>query len=104
MVDGQGYWVEMSAADTLTVTGNELPPPGGRMPSYRLYVGWNLIGFKSLTPIEAGEYLDELASVMRAMYGYDAEKGFYEVIKLTTPLVPGKGYWLAVSADGTIYP
>jgi len=106
MVDGQGYWVEMSAADILFVAGSEQAPPGGMQPSYDLHVGWNLIGFKSLTPADPTEYLDELA--MRAIYGFNATAGTYFIPKDIgeggPQLAPGKGYWVAVSEAGTIYP
>ena len=105
MNDGKGYWIDMNNAGTLTIRGYELcAPPPNVPPSYNLVEGWNLIGFKSLTKIEAGAYLDELSDVMQAMYGYDAAAGSYTIILDITKLVPGDGYWLAVSAEGTIYP
>lgn len=106
IVDGQGYWIEMTADNTLTVTGTELPAPPNAPPAYNLYAGWNLIGFKSVDVLEADVYLGATvtAGVVR-MYGYDAVGGVYTTILVTADsLQPGQGYWLAVSADGTIYP
>lgn len=107
MEDGPGFWVEMSATGTLTATGCILPAPPETPPTYSIYQGWNMIGFTSLgTGTTAEEYLGTAVTLtLEAMYGYDAATGIYAVIQDTTPfLVPGQGYWLAVSADGTIYP
>jgi len=106
MSDGKGYWIDVSTAGALAISGYELcaPPPLAVPPSYNLVEGWNLIGFKSLSPIVVETYLDELSDVMEAMYGYDAAAGLYTIILAGTDLVPGQGYWLAVSAEGTIYP
>lgn len=106
MKDGQGYWIEMDAAGALVVTGSELPAPPQTPPSYDVCTGWNMVGFKSLTEQTATEYLGALViGTMEAMYGYDAAAGTYTIIGEASPnLVPGDGYWLAVNADGTIYP
>lgn len=107
MVDGQGYWIEMTEANELTVTGSVLPAPPQTPPSYSVYEGWNLVGFKSLdVSTTAQAYLGPaVTATFEAMYGYNAAGGVYTVIQLATPnLEPGQGYWLAVSADGTIYP
>lgn len=103
--DGQGYWFKMSRNDVLTIQGSELPAPPAVPPSYQVYEGWNLIGFKSTLPMEAEEYLG--ASVVentRAMYGYDAAAGVYTIIRPYTELQPGSGYWLALDDGGIIYP
>lgn len=104
MEDGLGYWIQMNADDDLLVSGLEIPAPPAGPKSYDVYVGWNIIGFKSLTEIAADVYLDELSELMQAMYGYDAANGVYTIVTPATLLVPGQGYWLAVSAAGTIYP
>jgi len=107
MVDGQGYWIEMTEAKTLPIQGSELPGPGESMPVYDVYEGWNLIGFKSVSDVaDAQDYLGGAVTlIFERMYGYDAEDDYYVTIQLTgNALEPGQGYWLAVSADGTIYP
>jgi len=105
MAAGQGYWIEMTEADELAATGVELPAPPQAPPSYSVYEGWNLVGFKSLSASTAEAYLGGAVTLtFEAMYGYDAAGGVYAVIQLDTNLEPGQGYWLAVSADGTIYP
>jgi hypothetical protein len=105
MVDGQGYWFEMTADNTLTISGVELPAPPDAPPAYSVYEGWNLIGFKSVDAKTATVYLagDAYADFVR-MYGYDTADVVYTNVLIGDSLQPGQGYWLAVSADGTIYP
>jgi hypothetical protein len=105
MVDGQGYWFEMTADNTLTISGVEMPTPPNAPPEYSVYEGWNLIGFKSVDAKTATVYLagDALTDFVR-MYGYDAADVVYTTILTGSSLQPGQGYWLAVSADGKIYP
>ena len=45
MVDGLGYWINMTHADTLYVLGYVILPASSP-PTYSLSTGWNLIGFK----------------------------------------------------------
>lgn len=105
IVDGHGYWFEMTADNTLTISGVELPAPPDAPPAYSVYEGWNLIGFKSVDAMDADDYLagDAIAAFVR-MYGYDTADAVYTTVLATTHLLPGQGYWLAVSDDGTIYP
>jgi len=107
MQDGKGYWIDVSTAGVLTIRGHEIcAPPPAVPPSYNLVEGWNLIGFKALAIDTAmTTYFGKaVMDTMEAGYGYDASAGLYTIIKSTDKLVPGDGYWLAVSADGTIYP
>jgi hypothetical protein len=105
IVDGQGYWIEMTADNTLTISGVELPAPPSTPPTYDVLAGWNLIGFKSVVAKTATVYLagDAFDAFVR-MYGYDAVDAIYATVQIGGSLQPGQGYWLAVSADGTIYP
>jgi len=105
MVDGQGYWIEMTLAKTLVINGSEQPSPGGAMPAYDVYEGWNLIGFKSVGTDTATDYLGSVVDTMQRLYGYNAVGDYYITLQDDDgDLEPGQGYWLAVSADGTIYP
>ncbi len=105
IVDGQGYWIEMTADATLTISGVELPAPPDAPPTYDVYAGWNLIGFKSVVAKTATLYLagDAFDAFVR-LYGYDAAGAVYTTVLIGGNLQPGQGYWLAVNADGTIYP
>ena len=100
-----GYWVEMFAEDEVYFDGSPMPAPPQAPPSYVVYAGWNLIGFKSEINMGAGLYLGEAgAGNMRAMYGWDELNSRYTPITIEDDLLPGDGYWLAVSTNATIYP
>ena len=96
-ITGTGY----AGAATLTINGQELIP-AVVPPSYPVYVGWNLIGFKSTAQRTAGEYLAGIAGKYVVIYGYD--DGAWFVVESTDLMDPTRGYWIAVTADGTIYP
>ena len=102
MVDGKGYWIYMDAADLLTVNGVELKPAPNTPPSYAVTPGWNLIGFKSSVQRTAGDYLLGIAGSWTRIYTYGTMK--YSAVGSSDMMNPGKGYWIAVTTAGTIYP
>ncbi|GAG90196.1 unnamed protein product, partial [marine sediment metagenome] len=118
MDDGIGYWILMTAADTLTVYGLELPGPGELPPVYDVYEGWNLIGFKELYPMEINAYIATIPGFVRASsvcYGWDATVQEYEMVYLAgypinvgelyeALFYPGQGYWLYLTDDANIAP
>ena len=104
MVDGKGYWVEMSAAATLTILGVELPAPPATPPTYDVVVGWNFIGFKSTTAKTANTYLAAIDEQYTIIYAFDAVSQAYVTVLSSDNFEPGKGYWIAITAAGTIYP
>jgi uncharacterized repeat protein (TIGR01451 family) len=99
MEPGKGYWVLMLDDDELTVYGSALNP-GEPPPSTDVFVGWNLIGFKSLSPKAANVYLNGITGLWSMMLGYSS--GYYQV-EGADMMNPGSGYWLAVpgSTPGT---
>lgn len=100
MVDGKGYWVKMNAATTLIIHGTELPPPPALPPAYRVVPGWNLIGFKEITTMTADDYLAGVTWVrMYAFYN-----GRYYIVLPADDMVLGRGYWIAITEEGWIYP
>ena len=99
---GEGYWIRMNAAGTLTVAGKELPLPPLTPPSYNLVTGWNLIGFKSTEAREAGDYLAAMAGKWTRVYSF--ANGMYSVVQSGTMMQPGAGFWIAVVQAGTVYP
>jgi hypothetical protein len=102
-VDPQwGYWIFMDDAATLSFTGVELKSGAELPPSYAVSIGWNLIGFKSTTPMAAGEYLNAIEGQWTRIYGF--ANGSYAALQAGGMMMPGYGYWLAVNAAGTIYP
>ena len=102
MVDGKGYWVSMTAHDVLTVEGVVIPLPPTTPPTYDVVPGWNLIGFKSTYPRTAGDYLEGIAGKWVRIYGY--ANGMYTAVQSDDLMMSGQGYWIAVTAAGTIYP
>lgn len=110
MDDGNGYWMWMNAADTLTVKGRIMPPAPAVPPTYPVYAGWNAIGFKSLADLANGTYLAGVTSTV--IWGYDATTGYFRVYPSpqthgsATPgnMEVGYGYWAWVTTSGTIVP
>jgi hypothetical protein len=101
-----GYWVFMNAPDTLTVTGQFQADPPALPAAYDVAVGWNLIGFHSVAGQTASAYLSALTAngvpTWAKMWGY--ANGAWSPVGVNGTMNPGQGYWLAVTAAGTIYP
>ena len=104
MVDGKGYWIEMSDSAVLTIVGQELPDPPAALPAYSVVEGWNLIGFKSTTPGTAYDYLEGIDGKYTVIYRYDSLEFSYFTVGPEENLIPGSGYWISVTEPGTIYP
>jgi len=104
--DGKGYWINMTAADTLNLSalGSELPVPPNAPPTYDVVKGWNLIGFKSTTPKLASVYLADIDGKYNVIYGYNATADIYFTVTKSDNLQPGYGYWIAINEAGTIFP
>jgi len=106
IVDGQGYWFETTMAGCqFNVKGTAAGAPPAPPVSYKVYTGWNMIGFTSLVPKPWNVYLGSAGASASALYDYDEATGVY------VPLFAGpanmmmfNGYWLAMSANSTIYP
>ncbi|AKX93072.1 Ig-like domain-containing protein [Neomoorella thermoacetica] len=104
MRDGRGYWVKVNNDCSFAVDGVVLPMPPQVPPSYELVPGWNLIGFKSTVPKKASEYLAAMAGKYTVIYGFDAATQRFQQVLADDNLQPGKGYWVAVTDSGRIYP
>jgi hypothetical protein len=106
MVDGQGYWLETSMGGcTLTVKGTVAGAPPAPPVSYNVYTGWNMIGFTSTAPKPWSTYLGSAGASASALYDYDEATGAYlPLFGGSANLLVGQGYWLAMSANSTIYP
>ena len=103
MVDGDGYWIKSLDDVTLTLSGTEMPEPPLMPPTYDLVAGWNLIGYKAMESMHAEDYLGTIvaADTIR-IYGF--AEGAYFGVSIGSDLVPGLGYWIAMTDVGTIYP
>jgi uncharacterized repeat protein (TIGR01451 family) len=107
IADGEGYWLVMNSAGPLTVTGYEVAEPGlSALPAYEVVGGrWNLVGFKSVVPKPAGDYLAAIAGKYTMIYGYDNATGYFIVGTYGRDYMePCHGYWIAVQESGIIYP
>jgi hypothetical protein len=59
-----------------------------------------MIGFKSLVPMEAGDYLNNVKYVRIWSFA----NGGYSPITSSGMMQPGLGYWVAIVETGIIYP
>ncbi|MFC1861256.1 S8 family serine peptidase [Chloroflexota bacterium] len=103
MSDGKGYYLLMNSAGTLTFTGKEFLDPPNVPPSYTVVDGWNMVGFKSVTPKKAGEYLSAIDGKYTIIYRM--VNGIFSAVNPSDYLNPGEGFWIAIiNGGGTIYP
>jgi hypothetical protein len=93
-----GYWVKVSEDVSLDVEG--AVPSGASM---SVKEGWNLVGY----PRSSGEGVaDELTSLGSTVVQIKNLQSSYDpsipiFFNTLSTMVPGSGYWLKVSADGT---
>jgi len=112
MVDGKGYWMDVGATtgpppptDILRVWGYEhAAPPPAVPPYYEVVEGWNMIGFQSMTPKLAANYLAAIADDLMVIYRFDCMDQSYYIVPPGGSLYPGAGYLIALTGPGTIYP
>ena len=95
MEDGKGYWINMKSAGTLNITGVEMPVAEEFPPMYSFVENkWNLIGFKSVVNMTAGDYIN---GYTKASYNdeilWNYKSGQYSS---TNAMESGYGYWLFV--------
>jgi uncharacterized repeat protein (TIGR01451 family) len=104
MEDGKAYFMNMKAGGaTLHINnGVDILPPPNLPPEYSVVPGWNMVGFKSTTARTAGDYL--LACVGKCTRIYGMVNGAYFVLQPGENMVPGLGYWISFTANGTIFP
>jgi len=105
MRDGKAYWINMKAAQNLTLAGRENAVPPALPPTYDVVAGWNMVGFKSTaTNITAEDYLAGTEPVR--IYGFENGAWFFiPGPPYNNPkMKPGLGYWVAFTEPGTIYP
>jgi uncharacterized repeat protein (TIGR01451 family) len=104
LADGAGYWLVMDDSDQLCFDGVEVELPPMTPPTYTVIDGWNLIGFKSVVPRKAGDYLAAIDGKYTMIYRFTG--GVFSVVQASDNMVPGQGFWIAVVEPGewTIYP
>jgi len=106
MVDGKGYWVYVTDAFNMTVTGYVVPP-GSAPASYPMITGWNLIGFKPSPTIKN----ETLATYLTSISGKYPVAWVYDNLNQTwlrgaggLQLAPGEGMWIYLNATATLVP
>jgi hypothetical protein len=93
-----GYWLKTSEAVSLDVEG--IVPSGA---SISVNSGWNLVGY----PSSAGKApIDELSSLGSTVVQIKNLQSSYDpsipiFFNTLSTMVPGSGYWLKVTVDGT---
>jgi parallel beta-helix repeat protein len=98
-----GIWVRMNSAGTLSFQG--ISPSST---SIALNIGWNLVGYPSLTNRTVTDALQSIsgnyASVFmyknNVWYSYDPSRPAF--LNTLTTVVPGYGYWIKAIADDTL--
>jgi len=99
-----GYWLKLTAAATLAITGTQ---PAKTIP---LQQGWNLIGYLPDTALARDVALASIAGKYTALLGYDhGAESWYAALpprmNTLTTLKPGHGYWIYMTqAADLAYP
>ena len=92
---GQGVYVDLVAADRLTVAGIlPIPPATTRI---QLCTGWNLVSFPSFAAITAGQAMTATGASALLAFDPTAPPGRTRTMLAGDPLQPGRGYWIAVA-------
>jgi len=105
--ENQGFWIHMTVADTLDVSGTIVPT--STISLWDNAGGWNLVGYPSNTnrslpgaiTAETNQlYSYHASDVADPWKLYDRDIPIPELNDLQT-LSPGWGYWMYVTADST---
>ena len=102
-----GYWINMTAPDTLTLTGTH-----PLTTTVSLCAGWNLIGFPSVTKQAVATALQSIAGKYSLVYQYKASD-LADPWKSYNPAAPpqlndlqemedGYGYWVKMKQAATL--
>jgi len=101
-----GYWLKMSSAVTLTISGTKV---ASNTP-ISLQQGWNLVGYLPDTPMSLETALASIAGKYTAVLGYDhGAESWYAALpdsmNTLNTMYPQHGYWIFMTEAGTlVYP
>jgi hypothetical protein len=100
MQAGNGYWIKMTMAKTLSASG--VAPPS----SLPLNSGWNLVGYNGTECAQVSDSSAGLSTLgsLQTVWGYPSQGWqFYDPANSggLTQLCPGSGYWIDVSGTET---
>jgi len=108
MVDGNGYWIYMTAADKLNLTGTIIPS-SHIPPTYPLVAGWNLLGFKP-QPVITNETVNQYLGSISGNYDpnnvwvYDSLSTNWVRATPLYVLHPGQGVWILMTLPSSLKP
>jgi hypothetical protein len=95
MQAGNGYWIKMTAKNTLLVSGST---PSSSIP---LASGWNLVGYNAACAAPSAALAGLSGGSLQVLWGYPSQGWqFYDPNNPSgalTQLCPGAGYWIDVS-------
>ena len=97
---GQGYWMKNLAIQTYN-TGDEWPAGGINIVAHNPipgFSGWNMIGGYEQTVNTSGLTTTPPGLITGTIYKYTPGSGY----QAATQLVPGFGYWVKLTAAGSI--
>jgi hypothetical protein len=90
---GWGYWLDMTEAATLSVTGTEPPK------TIYLITGWNLAGYNSSASMNIADALASIAGKVVSVWAY--KNNIWQIYDPANPglsdlttMAPGYGYWI----------
>ncbi|WP_265581117.1 NosD domain-containing protein [Methanofollis aquaemaris] len=104
-----GIWVYAAKNTGIEITFDPAKPT--TPPTKRLSEGWNAVGYSDIEPEPARDALTSVKEKWAILIGYEAGSQAYEHSAIngavgshadTLPMIPGKGYWLYMRADGTL--
>jgi hypothetical protein len=97
----EGYWVNMSAAATLSIPGS---PVDASQTPIALSAGWNLVSYLPTTSLTPAAALASISSYLQEV-NYLGDTYIPGGKATLTQMEPGKGYWIKVSHACTLtYP
>jgi hypothetical protein len=84
---GRGYWINLPASTTRTVSGTQPSSMQVELPS-----GWSMLG-PLAAEMDVSELGDDVISLYRFSGGYEAAASLH----------PGEGYWVNLSGAASLY-
>ncbi len=104
----QGIWIYSATSTQIPLVFNNDPSIGWTV---GLQPGWNSIGFTSMNPLPARDVLHPVQNAWTHLIGFSGDSQMYETSIVNggsgahsdiNPVVPGKGYWLFMTSEGTL--
>lgn len=104
-----GIWIYSSGTKSVPLTYKN--DPLATPPTKQLSAGWNAIGFSDTSTAAAKDDLQSVVGEWTSTIGFNAASQSYETSIInggsgshsdSNPMYPTKGYWLFMSADGTL--